>query len=48
MDRMGRIALKETDITSSERFMAEPKQCLEIWGGNQGVEEHFHRCWRTE
>jgi sigma-B regulation protein RsbU (phosphoserine phosphatase) len=23
--------------------MAEPMQCLEIWGGNQGVEEHFHR-----
>jgi len=23
--------------------MAEPMQCLEIWGGNQGVEEHVHR-----
>lgn len=23
--------------------MTETMQCLEIWGGNQGVEEHFHR-----
>lgn len=23
--------------------MAETMQCLEIWGGNQGVSEHFHR-----
>lgn len=23
--------------------MAETMQCLEIWGGNQGVEQHFHR-----
>lgn len=23
--------------------MTEIMQCLEIWGGNQGVEEHFHR-----
>ena len=23
--------------------MKETMQCLEIWGGNQGVEEHFHR-----
>lgn len=32
-----------TDISNRERFMAETMQCMEIWGGNHGVQEHFHR-----
>jgi serine phosphatase RsbU (regulator of sigma subunit) len=34
---------RRAGFTISEKFMAETMQCLEVWGGNLGVEEHFHR-----